>query len=296
MLKVIDICKRFENKLVLENISFEIKKGMIFSYLGPNGAGKTTTIRILNGLLKYDCGKVIFNDEEMSPYDVRLRKRSGLLTESPGFYERFDAIKNLKFFGSLHGLNENDLDNRINQMLKEFDLFQYKDKPVGTYSKGMKQKLALIRALIHDPDIVYLDEPTASLDPETSIFVRNLILNLKKNGKSVFLSTHNLNEAEQLSDWVALINKKIVVQGPIEKLKSMLFGKNIIIEFKGDLEKVKSILREYQFEIYDYKIRLKNVDDIPKVIKELIYGGINIYYVYQEEHNLEEIYLEMISK
>ncbi|MGC8992378.1 MAG: ABC transporter ATP-binding protein [Thermoplasmata archaeon] len=296
MLKVIDICKRFENKLVLENISFEIKRGMVFSYLGPNGAGKTTTIRILSGILKYDCGKIIFNDEEMSPHDVRLRKRSGLLTENPGFYERFDAIKNLKFFGSLHGLNENDLNDRINRMLKEFDLFEYKDKPVGTYSKGMKQKLALIRALIHDPDIVYLDEPTASLDPETSIFVRNLILNLRKNGKGVFLSTHNLNEAEQLSDWVALINKKIVIQGPIEKLKSMLFGKNIIIEFRGDLEKVKTILKEYQFEIYDHKIRLKNVEDISKILKELIYGDINVYYVYQEEHNLEEIYLEMISK
>ncbi|MGC8691654.1 MAG: ABC transporter ATP-binding protein [Thermoplasmata archaeon] len=295
MLNVNGICKSFNNKNVLENVSFKLERGKVFSYLGPNGAGKTTTIRILNGLLKFECGEIILENEKMNPYDVRLRKRSGLLTENPGFYERFDAVKNLRFFGSLQGMDDNVLNERITEMLKEFGLYEYRNRPVGTYSKGMKQKLALIRALLHDPDIVYLDEPTASLDPETSLFVRNLISDLRKKGKSVFLSTHNLNEAEQLSDWVAFINRTIIVQGPIENLKDMLFGKTVIIEFEGEREKIREILKNYDFEILDSRIKIRNVSGISKILKDLLDSDINVSYVYPEEHNLEEIYMELIS-
>jgi len=295
MLNVNGICKSFNNRNVLENVSFKLERGKVFSYLGPNGAGKTTTIRILNGLLKFECGEIILENEKMNPYDVRLRKRSGLLTENPGFYERFDAVKNLRFFGSLQGMDDNVLNERITEMLKEFGLYEYKNTPVGTYSKGMKQKLALIRALLHDPDIVYLDEPTASLDPETSLFVRNLISDLRKKGKSVFLSTHNLNEAEQISDWVAFINRTIVVQGPIENLKNMLFGKTVIIEFEGESEKIREILKNYDFEILDSRIKIRNVSGISKILKDLLDSDINVSYVYPEEHNLEEIYMELIS-
>jgi len=297
MIEVINMEKKFGENTVLTNINFKIGKGEIFGYLGPNGAGKTTTIRILTGIIEPTSGEIYIDEHDLKNDKKYIRSISGLLTENPGFYERFNAVENISFFSKLYGIDENELNSRISFYFKMFGLWDQRLQPVGTFSKGMKQKLALIRSIIHDPDYIYLDEPTASLDPETSNVVRSFIKNLKSQGKTIFLSTHNLNEAEEVCDRVAILNRKIIDIGTADELKSRIYGRKIIIEFEGEESKVRSILSRLNlnFRIDGNKIYLINVEKSPSIIKALVNSGIDVLYVYRENHSLEEIYMEMVK-
>lgn len=297
MIEVINLNKTFENKTVLNDINFKVEKGEIFGYLGPNGAGKTTTIRILTGIIEPTSGEIYIDGLEIKNNIKEIRKRSGLLTENPGFYERFNAIENISFFSKLYGMKDNDLQTKINEYFKMFNLWEHRFQPVGTFSKGMKQKLALIRAIIHDPDLIYLDEPTASLDPETSRTVRYFIKELKKDGKTVFLSTHNLNEAEEVCDKVAILNRRIIEIGTTSDLNSKMFGKKVIVEYQGNPEKVAQILSSMgiNFKIQNNKATLINPIETSPVVRALVNAGVDVSYVYNEKHTLEEIYLGMVK-
>jgi ABC-2 type transport system ATP-binding protein len=211
------LSKSFGTFRALHNVNLDIEEGEIFGLLGPNGAGKTTTMRILSCLIRPGSGSVFV--EGMSVLDkektVEIRKKIGLLTENPNIYERLTAEQNLRFFALAYGLKEELADQRITEILRGFDLLSRRDRKAGTFSKGMKQKLAIARALIHKPSLLLLDEPTSALDAESARSIRELILETAKNYKhTVLLSTHNLDEASKLCDRIAILNKgEIMVQG-----------------------------------------------------------------------------------
>ncbi len=297
MITLENLGKSFDGKIAVENLSFTIKNGEIFSLLGPNGAGKTTTIRMLSGIIKPTWGNAFYDSLSILDSHDKIRKNIGLLPENPGFYDRLSGYDNLKFFGKLYGIN--DLDERIKNYLRDFDLMDHMEKPFGTYSKGMKQKLAIVRAIMHDPEYLFLDEPTASLDPQSAKWVRDFIKSIRNEGKTVLLCTHNLNEAEILSDRIAILKNKLIAIGSPEELKRDLFGNGVIFEYNGDEVKIKNVLNSINvvYEIRDKKLKiyLDNEMKIPQIIKLLLDSGIDVYYVYKEKHTLEDIYLEMLK-
>ena len=194
----------------MEDLTLHVNEGEVFGFLGPNGAGKTTTIRMLCCLISKTSGKAQIDGYEIGNGSgaQKIRNIIGLLPENVGLYEGLSAYKNLDFYGRLHKLNEQQRREKIKYFLSMLELWDKRNVPVGTFSKGMKQKLAIARALIHDPQVLFLDEPTANLDPEASKMVRDFILELKKEKRTIFLNTHLLDEAEKICDRVAILKNQ----------------------------------------------------------------------------------------
>jgi ABC-type multidrug transport system, ATPase component len=301
MILVENLSKKFGNITAVDNISFEVKDGSIFGFLGPNGAGKTTTIRMLSTLIKPTSGTIIIDGKELSKNGEYIRSILGILTETPGMYEKISAIENLNFFSGFYRIEEKKRKQNIEKFLKMFDLWDRRDALVGTYSKGMKQKLAIARALIHEPKILYLDEPTAALDPESAFMVRSFIENQKNEKTTVFLCTHNLEEASNLSDVVCIIKSKIIKISTLEELQRSKKGKKIEIVFNQPADKYAGILRDFteitNLEIKQDKINflMDNPEKInPAIIKKLVDYGAEIVYFNEIKASLEEIYLDLI--
>jgi ABC-2 type transport system ATP-binding protein len=301
MIQVENLSKKFGNILAVDNISFEIKDGSIFGFLGPNGAGKTTTIRMLSTLIKPTSGNVIIDGKELSKNGEYIRSILGILTETPGMYEKISAIENLNFFSGFYEIEGKKRKQNIEKFLKMFDLWDRRDDLVSTYSKGMKQKLAITRALIHEPKILYLDEPTAALDPESAFMVRNFIENQKNEKTTVFLCTHNLEEASNLSDVVCIIKNRIIKISTLEDLQKSTKGKKIEILFNQPAERYAGILKDFT-EIFNFEVKedkiifsLENPEKInPAIIKKLVDNGAEIIYFNEIKASLEEIYLNLI--
>ncbi|MHA1722122.1 MAG: ABC transporter ATP-binding protein, partial [Candidatus Baldrarchaeia archaeon] len=192
---VSNLVKKINNKLILNNISFDVKRQEIFGYLGPNGAGKTTTLRILLGLMKPTSGKALILGDDLSK-NINLRRKVGVVLENDGLYNKLTAYENLDFYSQIYGVsNDSERDRKIKELLDLVELYDEKDKKVGYYSRGMRRRLAIARALIHNPEIVFMDEPTSSLDPEAKITIRNLISQLaKERNATIFLISHDLDE------------------------------------------------------------------------------------------------------
>jgi ABC-2 type transport system ATP-binding protein len=198
-----DLSKSFGEKLALKNISFHIFAEEIFGYIGPNGAGKTTTIRLLTGLLRPTQGKVTVFGED--PYlSGVLRARIGVVLDAPGLWENLTVYQNMKYFSAFY---RKDAEKAIQECLKMVDLDGKTNEKVNTLSKGMRQRLAIARALVHDPDLLIFDEPSANLDPDGQREIKELVLTLSRSGRTIFLSSHNLPEVQQLCKRVAIINK-----------------------------------------------------------------------------------------
>ncbi len=303
MIEVENITRKFEKITAVENISFQIKESEIFGFLGPNGAGKTTTIRMLSALIPPTSGKITIDNKNPQKDGEYIRSITGLLTESPGLYEKISAYDNLNYYSSFYNISEKKRKDNIKKYLKMFDLWDRKDDIAGTYSKGMKQKLALSRALIHEPKILFLDEPTAGLDPESAHMVRNFIESLQKEKTTVFLCTHNLEEASSLSDRVCIIKKKIIKIASLAELQKNKKSKEVDIIFKGNTKKYIKILKQIKeissIEASKNKINLflKKPETInPIIIKKLVDCGAEILYFNEIKASLEEIYLDLIKE
>jgi len=232
LLEVKNLTKKFKSKkgevVAVDNVSFSADKGEIFGLLGPNGAGKTTTIRVIATTLSADGGTAIVAgfDIHKSPEDVR--KHIGVLTTDLGSYDRFSGRENLRYFGKLYGLEGEKLENRIEELLVLLEMIDFADKRAGKYSTGMKQKLAIARSVIHDPDIIFFDEPTAGLDVLASQTVMNFMRKAKEAGKCVILSTHQMPDAERLCDRIAIIHRgKLIVNNTIPALKEQTGTDNL---------------------------------------------------------------------
>jgi ABC-2 type transport system ATP-binding protein len=301
MISVESLTKRFGDIVAVDNISFDIKEGQIFGFLGPNGAGKTTTIRMLSTLIKPTEGKIVIDERDAFKNGEYIRSIIGILTETPGMYEKISAYENLNYFSGFYGIEEKRRKSNIQRFMKMFNLWERRDDLVKTYSKGMKQKLALARALIHEPKIIFLDEPTAALDPESAYMVRNFIEGLKNEKITVFLCTHNLEEASNLSDIVCIIKSKIVRISTLRDLQQYKKGTRIEIvlkenaeSFSGTIEKIPEIT---SIETTGEKINLvlENPRKVnPIIIKLLIEAGAEIIYFNEIKASLEEIYLDLI--
>ena len=285
MIKVENLTKKFETITAVENISFDINESEIFGFLGPNGAGKTTTIRMLSTLISQTSGTITIDNRIPESDGEYIRSITGLLTESPGMYEKISAYNNLEYYSSFYNIPVIKRKDNIERYLKMFDLWDRKDDPVGTYSKGMKQKLALSRALIHEPKILFLDEPTAGLDPESAYMVRNFIESLKEEKTTVFLCTHNLEEASNLSDRVCILKRKIIRIATLSELQSDDKDKRVEIVFADNASRYVKLLEEID-KIKDIQtdsnrailvIKEPEISN-PLIIKKIIDNGAKILY------------------
>jgi len=306
IITVTNLRRTFGERAALDGLSFEVHPGEVFGLLGPNGAGKTTTVRLLNGLLPPSGGSVRVFGLDPGTQGDEVRRQTGVLTETPALYERLSAHQNLRFFGTLAGVAESELDSRVDELLGFFELSGRADDKVETFSKGMKQRLALARALIHRPPLLFLDEPTAGLDPEAAQQVDDLIEDLgRRNGQSVVLCTHNLTEAQRLCDRVAVLNQgQALAIGGLEELARTLwpvtwvdlrFAASPSAKLIAGLGKRPGVL---QVEAADDRlaIQLESETAIPDLVRDLSAAGAQILRVIPREYSLEEIYFSLQQK
>jgi ABC-2 type transport system ATP-binding protein len=301
MIKSEGLGKDFGTKTAVQALNLDIQEGEVFGFLGPNGAGKTTTIRMLTSLIAPTRGSAVVNGYKVGSQDKEIRSSVGVLTETPGMYDNLSADQNLRIFAQLYG--DKDIDGQVEKYLKMLDLWDRRFDSAGTYSKGMKQKLAIARALIHEPRILFLDEPTAGLDPEASHMLREFIAELRKEGRTIFLCTHNLDEADRLCDRIGVFKTRLLVVDTPSNLRSSIFGRKIVFHLQsinnGFLEAVKKYIFVKEAKIIDNKI-VVTLDDPdsqnPELIKALVDAGAAIRFVGELRHSLEEVYLQLVQK
>jgi ABC-2 type transport system ATP-binding protein len=300
-----NLTKMFGKIAAIQNFTVEIPDGCIFGLLGPNGAGKTTTMRMLSCLIRPTEGRAYIDTYEIgNKNDIqKIRCMIGLLPEVPGLYETLGAYKNLDYYGQFYGVPKQQRKETITNTLTSFGLWERRNEPVGSFSKGMKQKIAIARALIHNPKYIFLDEPTASLDPAASKMVREYILELKSRGNTILINTHNLGEAERICDMVALVKNKVVKVGNPKELARGLFARTIRITL---LNIPPSLLKDITALDYVSQVRkdgnqlILNVrnpeEDNPRVISWLMQQGMQIQFISELEHSLEDVYLKLIEE
>jgi ABC-2 type transport system ATP-binding protein len=220
-----DLTKHFDDFVAVNGVNLNVSAGEVMVLLGPNGAGKTTTVRMLTSILVPTRGRAEVGGYDVTRYPDKVRASVGVLTEHHGLYNRMNAQEYLTFYGSLYRYDPNEMAARIDQLLDRFDLADVRFKRLGEYSKGMRQKLSLVRAILHDPPVLLLDEPTSALDPENARLVRNALRTLRDGNRTILLCTHNLAEAEELADKVAIIRRgQIIFNDTLPNLKSQLLG------------------------------------------------------------------------
>lgn len=295
---------QYAKGFALHDVSFRMQKGEIFALLGPNGAGKTTTIRLVNGLLNISSGsmKVLGYD----PYKdgVAVRRKTGVLTETPALYDRLTALENLEFFGKLNGMGKADLRKRIQELLDYFDLSEHAEQRVGTYSRGMRQRLAIARALLHHPELLFLDEPTSNLDPEIARQVQDLILRVKKEeGCSVVICTHRLHEAEQVCDHAAIMHKgKMLAEGSLQELREASgLTKRVHFTFRGaiseghmqDIARIKNVKKIDPINEKELLLGISDYDSVPEILSWMVGKGMAVLSVVPEIPSLEEVYFKL---
>ncbi|MFN4218279.1 MAG: ATP-binding cassette domain-containing protein [Candidatus Bipolaricaulia bacterium] len=292
-----NLTRRFGARIAVENLSLEIAEGEVFGFLGPNGAGKTTTVRMLAGLLAPTAGHALVAGVDVCAEPQRVRALVGILTEHPGLYEKLSAWHNLKFYGDLYDLP--NAETQIEKYLNLLGLWERRFEPAGTFSKGMKQKLAIARALLHEPKVLFLDEPTSGLDPESAKTVRDFIAQLASEKRTIFLCTHNLYEAEQLCTRIGLIKQRLIRVGSPQQLKRELYGRQIVIDLKEPLALSEDLqlpfVRDVQTNGTRLLIQLDNPEEHnPALIRRLIELGAQIQFVREQDRSLEEVYLDLI--
>ena len=223
MIETENLTKKFGDLTAVDGVTLRVEEGEVFGFLGPNGAGKTTTVRMLCCLISKTSGVARIGEYEVGndADSLKIRKMIGLVPDNVGLYESLSAYDNLDFYGKLYDCSESQRKENIQRFLKMLGLWEKKDVSAGTFSKGMKQKLALARALIHDPKVLFMDEPTANLDPESSKTVRDFILDLKKEKRTIFLNTHNLDEAQRICDRIAILNTKLMAMGTPARVRAI---------------------------------------------------------------------------
>ena len=301
IIEVHNLSKRFGDITAVEDLSLEVEEGEVLGFLGPNGAGKTTTIRMLAGIIAPTSGYAEIAGQRTDGEIGRLHEVIGLLTETPGFYEKLSARRNLDYFAGFYA--KSDIDSSVEKYLKLMGLWERRQSRAGTFSKGMKQRLALARALVHEPKVLFLDEPTSGLDPEAAEEVRELVRKLSNEGRTVFLSTHNLTEAEQLCRRIAVIRTRLLVLDTGSNLRNRFFQREVIIRLESPSLAVVEAIKKLPF-VEDIKeedrqliLRLTEPDkNRPELVKVVVGSGGAILEVSEREHPLEEIYLKLIRE
>lgn len=301
MIETINLTKKFDDNTAVDRLTLTIPEGEVFGFLGPNGAGKTTTVRMLTSLIAPTAGTAVVLGHRLGEGDIEIRRNVGILTETPGMYERLSAHKNLSIYAKLYEVR--DVPGQVEKYLRLLGLWDRRNDATGTFSKGMRQKLAIARALLHEPRILFLDEPTAGLDPEAARLVRDFISEVKGQGRTIFLTTHNLDEADRLCDRIAVFKSRLRVLDTPEGLRQQLYGRQVVFHLAHEAQSGLSILHELPYvkkiEAVENKLVVA-VDDPekhnPEMIRLLVQGEQNIQFVGELRHSLEEIYLQLINR
>ncbi len=303
MIEAVNLSKQFGKFVAVQDISLNVAEGEVVALLGPNGAGKTTTVRMLAAILKPTRGYARIAGYDTIKDARIVRHLIGVLTEFPGLYSRMTGLAYLQFFGELQGIPKADILERSEQLLRRFELWEAHDRQIGKYSKGMKQKLTLVRAMLHDPKVLFLDEPTSAMDPHSARLVREAILQLRADKRTVILCTHNLNEAEMLADRIAIIRQgEIITRGTSRELKQQLLG-DPLIELRLT-ESVNGVLSHLETQVNvvshgDDWVRFTTPDPTttnPTVVDDLISRGHKIISLSEVPRSLEDVYLSIVEK
>lgn len=299
MIKAQNLSKNFNGVTAVDRLSLDIAPGEVFGFLGPNGAGKTTTVRMLTSLIAPSSGSAEVAGYRVGEDDREIRRHVGILTEAPGLYERLTAERNLHIYARLYEVE--DIAGQVERYLRLLGLWERRKDPAGTFSKGMKQKLAIARSMLHEPRVLFLDEPTAGLDPEASKLVREFVEELRTQGRTIFLCTHNLDEAERLCDRIAVFNQYIRVVDSPSQLRRQVFGRQVVFHLANDAEpflaSVESLGAVREAQAVDNKLLLRVEEperDNPALIRALVQAGAEIQFVGELRHSLEEIYLQTV--
>jgi ABC-2 type transport system ATP-binding protein len=302
-IQVQHLSRTFKGRPAVDQVSFSVEAGEVFGLLGPNGAGKTTLVRLLNGLLQPTGGTASVFGLDAATQGEAIRQRTGVLTETPSLYERLPARENLRFFGTLYGLPDADLGPRIEQLLHFFELDSRANERPGGFSKGMKQRLALARALLHNPELLFFDEPTSGLDPEAARTVDDLIANLSRHaGRTIMLCTHNMEEAQRLCTRIGVINRgKLLAFGtPAELARDLWHGSWVDVtlvappdaELVNTVKAMRGVLNAQSLE-GKLAVQVEAQAGIPALIAGVVNAGGQIMKVLPREYSLEEIYFKV---
>ena len=299
MIRTENLTKEFKTTLAVDDLNLEVQEGEVFGFLGPNGAGKTTTVRLLTSLIGPTRGTAVVNGFRLGEKDTDIRRSVGILTETPGMYDNLSAEFNLEIYANLYEVK--DPKGQVEKYLRMLDLWDRRQDEAGTFSKGMKQKLAIARSLLHEPRILFLDEPTAALDPEASHLVREFIAELSKEGRTIFLCTHNLDEADRLCDRIGVFKTHLLVVDTPANLRSQLFGRRIVFHLQKSDEALARTIKALPFvreaKVIDNKL-VVNLDDPeahnPDIIRALVSAGADIQFVGELRHSLEDVYLQLV--
>ena len=299
-----DLTFSYDGFQALRGMTFSVQKGQVFALLGPNGAGKTTTIRVLNGLLRPSAGQCSVLGLNPGEQGAEIRRRTGVLTETPALYERMTAWQNLYFFGALSDMSTAQIEERGSFYLHALDLEDCAGDRVETYSKGMKQRLALARALLHDPELLFLDEPTSGMDPYAARQVEELIYRISKDeGRSVILCTHRLFEAEKVCDYVAVMQHgRVAAAGTLDELRRRItpeirvrfeFQQAPAPELAAQAGKFPRVLSLDGGGTAVWNVRLETIETVPSLVAFLTTNGAAVLSVIPHRATLEEIYLKL---
>jgi ABC-2 type transport system ATP-binding protein len=301
MIKAEGLTKRFQDNLAVDDLTIHVKRGEVFAFLGPNGAGKTTTVRMLAALIAPTAGRAWVNNHELGRDNMNIRRSVGILTEAPGLYERLNAVQNLTLYAKLYEVDKPA--DQVEKYLRLLGLWERRDEPVGGFSKGMKQKLAIARALLHEPPLLFLDEPTAALDPEAARTVRDFIGEIKEAGRTIFLCTHNLDEAARLADRVGVIKQKLIQVDSPANLHRSLYGRRVVFQLANITDPVRAAVNNLSFvkemEQVDNAlvISLDNPEEQnPILVERIVAAGGAVQFVNELSHSLEDIYFTLIEE
>ncbi len=296
------LTRSFGSLLAVDGLSLSIPSGIVFGFLGPNGAGKTTTIRMLTALIAPTSGSAVIAGYKLGRDNRDIRRNVGILTETPGLYDRLSAIENLVFFGRMYDLDAGRAASQAQHYLTDLGLWERRDEKVGGFSKGMRQKLAIARALLHDPPVVFLDEPTSGLDPEAARTVLNFIKGLRAEGRTIVLTTHILPEADEMCDMVCVFKTQLIRVDTPERLRAGLFGRGVDIHLAGNADGFLSMAQALPFvrqAVANNGLLTVQLDDpdnqSPSLVRELVNAGAQIRAVMPISHTLEDVYLQLVG-
>ncbi len=288
----------------MDGVTLNVAEGEVFGFLGPNGAGKTTTVRMLCCLISKTSGEARVGGYEVGNDgdSLKIRQMIGLVPDNVGLYESLSAYRNLDIYGRLYGMTDAARRESIQRTLTMLGLWEKRDVAAGTFSKGMKQKLAIARALIHDPQVLIMDEPTANLDPESAKTVRDFILDLKKEKRTIFLNTHNLDEVTRICDRAAILNTRLMATGTLGELEGLVGGRKVVVVLAREDAAVRSALEKKfgQGVASDGPKLTLAVSDpdgqVPDIVDAVVRAGGRVRYAGVEGSTLEDTYLKLVRR
>ncbi len=307
MLRMIDVqhlTKKYGEQTAVDDLSFHVDQGEIFGLLGPNGAGKTTTIRMLCCLISKTQGTAKIDNLAIGneANSLKIRKLIGLVPDNVGLFDELSAYENLDYYAKLYECTPQERKENIAYFLKLLELWDRRDQPTGDFSKGMKQKVAIARALIHQPKLLFLDEPTANLDPESAHVVREFLLQLKREGITIFLNTHNLDEAKRICDRIGILKTRLLAINTPEQLERSIWGNKTVIQVEALNDAILAAvnaLHPSQLTVEANQLIVEITDPMkenPDYVQAIVQAGGRVQVVMQLEPGLEETYLKVIGE